>query len=428
MRTSIIGKTVATESISFQSSALFKEVTLAVVELKNEKKELLRDSELSNKLSKIIGHHTGLNITFNIGDVDPCVEIPMVNKNNVLINSFIRNKLNSADGMKMIQEGNGSVRGSVNLKTGMVSGIFSEVQSKVHLPVYMFASTKFDPEEISAIIIHELGHLFTYYEFMSRSVTTNQVLAGLAKGLDGSGTVEERESVLITVKKAMNLSELDTKELSKSTNRRVTEIVVISNIAKQTESELGSNVYDFSTWEYLSDQYAARQGAGRYIVTGLAKLYKSHFNISFRSLPSYLSMEALKATLIIAPFLLLAAGVSIGSAPLTIGVLLIAMDGSGDGAYDRPGARMKRVRDQIVENLKDKKLSKEDVENLTEDLIVIDQVLANVNDRRQFMGIMWDSLIPSARKDLSQIRLQKELEDIAVNDIFVKAAELKQLA
>jgi hypothetical protein len=404
------------ESIDFQSLTFFKELTAQFVELRKVKKEDIPDSEIINTLSSIIKHHTGLNIAFNFADNDPSVAIPMVNKNNILINSFIRNYINSADGLKMINDSKGVVRGSVNIKTGMVSGIFTEVKSTINIPVYMLSEkSKYEPEEVAAILLHEIGHLFTYYEYMSRTVTTNQMLAGLSKALDNSGTVEQRESVLISVKKAANLKDLDVKELAKSNSSKVAEIVVITNIAKEVKSELGSNIYDFSTWEYLADQYAARNGAGRYLVTALEKLYKGMFNKSFRSLPVFLFMEALKLILLFSP-------------ASSISGFLLAMDSDGDGTYDTPEARFKRLRAQIVENLKDKKLSKEDNERLSSDLLTIDDILKNVNDRRQFFGVVYDALAVWNYKDRDQKKLQQNLEAIAVNELFAKSADLRQIA
>lgn len=405
---------VAMESVDFQSPVFFKELALSFSELKKLKKDEIGDSDIATNLSKIVAHHTGLNVVFDIGENDPSVEIPMVDKNNPLINSFIRNYISSSDGIKMIANAGGVARGTVSLRTGKVSGIFTEIKSKIWLPVRMLITDKFTPEEIAAITLHEVGHLFTYYEFITRTVTTNQVLAGLAKALDGTESIDQREAVLINVKRAMNLKDMDTRELAKSNNKKVAEIVVVSNIVKQTESEIGSNVYDFSTWEMLADQFAARFGAGRDLVTGLDKLYRGSWNISFRSLPAYLALEALKlVSLFIIPGMAL---------------IIMSIDGAGDGTYDRPGARMKRIRNQIVENLKDTKLSKDDQERLKADLAAIDDVLKCIEDRRQFVGVLWDVLIPSARKALNQERLQKDLEAIAANDLFVKAADLKALA
>lgn len=421
VRKLIMDNVVVNESILFQvNSQLFKELILSFKALQKEAKDKISDSELVINISKIIKHHTGLNVTLNIANNNPQVTIPMVNKNNVLVNSVIRNVVSSSDGLKIIAESKGAAKGSVNLKTGEVSGIFSEVSSTIDMPTYMFTTMQFTPEEISAIVLHEIGHLVVYYEYMSRTVSTNQALAGVSKALDKSGTVEEREAVLITAKTALRLKDLDAKLLAKSNNKKVAEIVIITNIVKETVSELGCNIYDVSTWEYLADQYAARHGAGRYLATGLEKIYKSIGNISFRSTPTYLAMEALKVLLIISPIMLLITAESM----LGLGMVLMMLD-SDNPTYDRPGERIKRIRDQIVENLKDKKLDKDDIERLNADIAAIDVILKEVDDRRQFISVLWDIVSSTSRKARNQESLQKELEDLIVNDLFVMASKLK---
>lgn len=401
------------ESIDFQSGAFFKELTLAFTELKKVKKDDLQDPDHTGVLAAVVKQHTGMKIVFSIDEYEPCIEIPMVNKNNPLVNNYFRNYIDSSDGMRMIQNAGGVARGTVNLRTGKVDGIYGDLEAKIHLPKTMFSTSTYSPEEIAAVTLHECGHLLTYFEYMARTVTTNQALAGMSKALDGSAGVDEREAVLINVKKALKLGELDVQALAKSNNKKVAEVVVITHVAQQAASELGSNIYDFSTWEYLSDQYAARQGAGRYLATALDKIFRGGWNISFRSMPAYLAFEAFK---IVSLFLVPA-----------VGVLFMMMDGISDPSYDRPGARVQRIRNQIVENLKDKKLSKDDQERLAADLTVVDEMAKQINDRRQLLNVIWDTLSPSSRKARNQELLQKQLEDLAANDLFVKAAALKQL-
>ena len=411
----------ALESIDFQSGALFAELTMAFQALRKIPKGDIADSEEAHNLSAIIANSTGLKISLEFGDMGPAVEIPAINKNNVLINSYIRAFNSSSDGLRLIGEAGGMVRGSVDLAKSKASGVFSEVSTKLHMPLDMVSDTKFTEEELAAVALHEIGHIFTYYEFITRSMTTNQVLAGISKALAGVDDIKVRESVLLSAKKALRLKDLDAAALAKSKSSTVVEAVIITSVAQQSHSELGSNIYDISSWEYLCDQFAARHGAGRHLVTALDKIYRGSKNISFRSTPGFLAIEAFKLILLI---------IAIAQAPfLLVAVLtMFAADGRGIGDYDTPEARFKRVRNQIVENLKDTQLSKDDHDRLTADLITIDEILANVNDRRQFFGVLWDAFNIKARKARSQELLQKELEEIAANELFVKAAALRQMA
>lgn len=431
------GVQLAMEAIHFQKNQEFyKELTIAFEELKKKKSKALRDDgEASHHISKIIKNHTNLKVAFDISDFGPMVEVPHLNKNHPLIHDVHRDWISSADGMRMIGEAGSAVKGSVNLATGKVAGVFAEMDNRMYFPTNMIVGTRYTAEELAAICLHEVGHLITYCEYMDRTVTTNQVLAGLAAGLAGAKTPEEREVILVSTKKALHL-DIDTGELAKEKDGEVVTYVVISNVAKATADEIGFNIYDLNTWEALADQYAARCGAGRALVTGLDKLYRSFGHISFRTTAGYLAMEGLKLTLIVGGFLghLIGPGIPtiwlsfMFSAAINLGIALVTMDGMGDGTYDRPGVRLKKLRNEIVQEMKDKTVTKEQGEKLTEDLLAIDEVLKYVNDREQFLGKIWNLFSADSRRRLSQEALTKELEGLASNDLFVSSLKLRQQA
>lgn len=404
---------LANESVDFQSDAFFKHLVLSYDAIAKLKKADITDSQETNALRTVIKEFSKLNIALDIGYNGPAVEIPKVDKNNVLINNFVRDYVSNVKGLDLVKGADTAVRGSVNRKTGKVDGVFSEIEITLYMPLDMLAGNEFTPEEKAAITLHEVGHLLTYFEYMSNTITTNQVLSGISKGLDESGNVKEKEVLLMSAKKALKLSDLDVDKLTKCNDKKVVEMVVISSVMREASSEIGTNVYDFSSWEYLADQYAARNGCGRHLVTALDKIYRSQWNISTRNIVAYLSLEAVKLSLLfISP---------------AIALVLLAIDGSGDGTYDRPGARMKRVRNQLIEQLKDKNLSKELIININDDIKTIDTVLEKIEDRRQLFGLLWDSLIPSARRAYKQEKLQQQLELFAGNELFKQSAELKDM-
>ena len=401
------------ESISFQKTTFFDELTIAFEEIKKLKFEDVSDSEPIYRISKIIRNHTNLNIVIDSeNDYPPCIEIPNIDRNNPLINSAQRGLVNSTDGLFLIKNADRTLHGTVDIKNAKVTGIFSEIKAKMYLGKYFIHSPNFTPEELAAISLHEVGHLFTYFEFFSRTVYTNQVLAGLSRVLDGSEVQSKREIALVAAKKALNLDKVDLSQF-KDINTQTTQVVLIDALVKETRTELGYNLFAESSWEYLCDQFAARHGAGVHLATALSKIYKSQYNIAYRSLPLYLLVEILK--------LLSVANLVF----LVIAFILVMMDSQDGGGYDLPAARLKRIRDQATQHLKNQKISKDDRRRTLEEISDIDNLLAQMSNRKQLFTYLHEFFSKHTRDEREYRKLQYQLEEIAMNNLYVKAAEFK---
>lgn len=427
------------ESLKFQSDKLFKHLTMLFEEiLKIKDKSARADSPLWRAMEETIFDFTGIQTTIMMDVYGPAVELPSVDRNNILINAWRRPYMSSSDGIKMIHDAGKNAIGFTNPNDGTIGGVFSKVNHKVHMNEGLFdgsESIKFTPEEFSGIMIHELGHIWTFYNYLGNVATTNHVLQGMAIALANEGDFKQREKILKLAADELKLKDLDTASLAKSSDQRVIEHVFISSAIRETRSELGTPYYDLSQAEQLADEYAARFQAHVALVTALDKIERNRtFNISYRSWPMYFLLEAVKivgvigsvlinAISIVSPWVHVAANVT-----RTFLLLLIAADGRGDGEYDRPGARFKRIRSNIVEQLKNKNLSKDQITQLREDILEIDSLVKMVEDKDQVVSILWDFLSPSSRRDQAQIKLQRHLEDIANNEVFVHSAALRQLA
>lgn len=419
--------TPALEAIAFQNPIVFKELTAAYKALEGVNAADIAGDPLLQTVTGIIEHHTGISLipdTTEFGS-GPAVQIPSLNRNNILVESIYRNYISSADGLKMINDADGVARGTVSLRQAKVTGIFTDLKARLFMPASFIADKKFTPEEKAAVTLHEVGHIFTYFEYICRTVKTNQAMAGVAKALDGTNTVDEREAVLITMKRKFNLKDLDTKTLAKSNDKRVAEVVLISNIIMEARDELGANIYNTTSFEYLSDDFAARMGAGAYLATALDKIFRSHHHISYRSGPTYIAVEAIKLGFLLSP--LWAPHAIVTRLAISASLSMLAMDGNGDNTYDRPGARMTRIRNTLMEALKDKTLSDEERKEYETDIETVDDISKSINDRRQWLGAMWDFIWPGARKARTQEKLQQDLEELARNDLFLKSSQLREI-
>lgn len=411
------GNVLSLESIDFQAGqVLFQELTMAFEQLRKVSKKTLPDSDEARMISTIIRNHCDAEVQMSFDVQGPAVQVPNVNKNHPLVVDIHRNMVSSGNGLSLVNSANGVCRGGVNLKISRLTGIFTKIPHIIEFPMGYVVGSKFTNEELAAIVLHELGHIFTYYEYMSRSLTTNQALAGLAQAYKADLTLPERETILLSVHKAVGLGSSGIKELAKSSNNKVVEAVVLSNIMRQSESELGSNIYDMTSWEYLSDQFATRHGAGRHLVTALDKVMNSVFTPSFRSTPVFMAIEAFKILATVSSLM------TLNPFPL-IGIMLTTMP--GNDTYDKPEARFLRVRNQIVEAQKDNRTTQEDRDRLAADLRSIDAITTHVNDRRDFFTLLWHTLSPRFRNQWKQEQLQKDLEAIAASELFDKANQLK---
>lgn len=425
MRTTSLRKTglLATESIQFQSGVFFKELSLLIGEVRKLKSVDIQDSDQLQSIERCIKHHTNLNTEILADtDIGPAVDIPHVTKNHPLVLSFIRNFVSTHDVDDHLKKAGGIIKGSVSLKDGYVDGVFSEIKTTIYLPAKLISGSTFSEDELAAVLLHEIGHLITYYEYLVRTITLNYVLDGISKSIDNSDSVDKRTSILISASKALKLDQKDLDKLATTNSKETVACVFLSKAIEESRSILGNNIYDLNSWEFLADDYATRHQAGKNLVTAFDKIYRAGGDIAFRGTGKYIAFEAAKLALIVIG--LMATTFSLGALLFFASFLMVNSD-SDNPIYDKPEARMRRVRAQIIENLKDNRLPNETINRLKEDIEVIDNIMKEVDDKRQFFGVIYDFF---SSKDRNEILLQQELEQIANNDLFIKAASFKLLA
>jgi hypothetical protein len=421
---------IANEDISFQSDAFFRELAALFRELEGIEPAKMADQEAALQLPAVIAHYTGMNVKVVWGEDGPSVTPPLVTKNHVLLNRWadhIRQRIfSNVDGDRIIAESRTLPVGRVDRRNARVSGVFSELAATLYLPVRIFL-IKLTADEVAALVLHELGHVFVYFELISHTLTTNQILAGLSKKLDQSSGIKDREAVLVKVKSLAELKELDAQLLARSNDRKVVEMVVITSIARELQSELGMPRFDMNSFETLADQFAVRMGAGRELVTAQDRINKAARHVRYRGMLAWFFADVLRVIQLVSvpfapgcdmwPFLMIAWSVDPVSA-----------SDDETAAYGSLKARYERIREQMVEGLKNADLDKDAASAYAEDLKVVDDILATVRDRRDLFACVADFLSPSRRRRGSQEQLQRELERIANNDLFVKAAALRQAA
>jgi hypothetical protein len=436
-------QSLSSESISFQPSDLFNDIVTQIVAIRADQKlcstparSFFNDPKVQ-ELSDIIKKSTGLDIDIiDSADNGPAVYPPQLSGGQILQDPDLAEMGETYDPGFSVQQhsaavlralGKPVIKGTIDLKKAQVTGAFCKMKCMMIMPQSMvIGKHRYSPQEVAAIMLHETGHVFTFMEFISRTVTTNQALAGLSRWLDNSVEQGEREVFFAKAADVMALDAEKKKALVQAKTPEALTFVLLDQGIQRSASELGRSIYDVNSAEYLADQFAARMGAGLHLATALDKVYQTYGATRNMQLVSEFAYVGLTLAT-------LGVGLAVTSPVLVFfGVVFTALILLSDKAaeiYDNPAARLTRIRDQYIQQLKDDKLSPKLRERLLDELKAFDEINKDKTyvDKLGVVGAICYVFKPSYRAAHKYELLQKQIERLANNEAFVQAAKLKEL-
>lgn len=268
---------------------------------------------------------------------------------------------------------------------------------------------KISTEACAAAAVHEIGHAFVVYEFLSRRVHTDYLLRDLMVAVQNK-TGERRE---ITVNRIMldhgYKIALDAKDYS-GTDAEIMAAVAAA-AKKKVISELGADIYDDTTWETLADDFAARHGAGKLVAEYLQFIEDHHSRLS-----TIVSSASIIAGIILFP-------------PLGILVALGSMWlGTRPDVYQPPKERATAIKHSIIAMLKADNLPSSTVVQYLRDLDELNKIIQQTPEVHYNLFEWFGSLISSDRRRWEvESKRVTQLHELANNSLFVRNAQLKLL-
>jgi hypothetical protein len=339
----------------------------------------------------------------------------------------MRTKQASMD--RAVATGKHSALGTVDILTATVGGDFSTITAYLLLPAgFLMFGDLYDavvvsPEEVAAIILHEMGHLFTSFEYLNRVTATNQVLATLS---DAQANQPETYEILVTRTASEREYNAEvTQALKKAKNPEEVAIVLFGGEIERCITQIGGSVFEASSCEQLADQFAVRMGAGMYLATSLAKL--EDLRGSGHLLPlagniligmGYIATIGFSAAVL--------AGIYVTLALIIVSVSIISMDRLD--LYGDFQSRLSRLRADMVEQIKRVKFTGEQRELILEQIAKVDEILKGQKSNLSIMETIAYYLRPGYRSNYKYEMLQRQIEALAANGLFVKAERFKVLA
>lgn len=414
---------VGVEAIAYQTTKFYDELTELVEQFRKANVYTTQEAAKMG-IPKLIEDYTGLSVRIDIESSwspNAMIRIPDMDKNHPMLNNFYRGWFTNNDMHTISKMVNDKFTGVIDRKNSKVAGHFSKITAPLYLTTALLKSEKFSASEIAAIMLHELGHLYTFFERIIDLVSINYAAWSAAERIMKTEQDADRVVILTEFSNAVNADLIDKETMAKMDGKDVIFTHLVCETVKNRRNEEGDMVYSYRGYEFSSDQFAVRHGAGADLGSALDKVYRAQFlNPSYISWPTHVAIQSIG---FLYQVLMASTGVAGG---LFVALFLLAARPMNK-TYDDPRQRMERIKREMVGELK-LKLSDERRRQLVQDIEAIDTMMSNVNDKAEWLEAIWKYLIPAGRSNQAKMEFQQSLERLANNNLFFQAARLDNMA
>ena len=418
-------------------------VTEAFADIDNKKyktnEELLKKSKHISNIIRLIKKRFNINIVFDpaLSNYMPAAIIPF--ESDYLTTNDQFNGISKSDFTNMFQ-GRGLYKhirnveierknlrktlhdktGYINIKGARLGGYLSEAKHYLIINFFSLKLLDMNPREVTAVILHEVGHAFTGLETHHRLTTTNSTIMDIMDKLN-KHEVEEAEYLY-----KHHFTAEDVKDAEHHNNDPIVNFYgkLARSYVKELDSQLLDGKYDETNFENLADSFAGRFNLGDALVTGLDKLHSRYGNTYRGTSGRVIYFTALLINVFILLFLLASQMYMAFTFLILVAGLLF---GTKDSimTYDNPKERYNRIRNGITNNLKNTDLPDDVVKMLLAQWTKITEILDEVINNKILPQVIADTFIPSNRSMNKNIEVQQLVENSFNNILFVKSAQVR---
>lgn len=386
-------------------------------------------------LTALVSKRTGMQVLFVCEESYDCwAEPPLLDANNPFFRQLKGDGL--FDNRRPILERHQralrlaqDTRSWVDLKAGRVEGVFSSLSNRILLGKNLLLDQKFTSEEVAAVILHELGHLFSFYETLAYTTASNMAITTAVEALQGMDDKSQRLKLLSQSASAFN-AKLPP-EINEEEDGDTVKVLLLQAIEQAEQNrvrEMAANKevrYNHRSIEFMADQYAVRSGAAVPLASAQHKLAKIGVPDYGRSRASFYAIQASRVALLAASFAIPGAGLVIGPTLLVLSGMLLASQAAGDDERSDPSERLAQISRDIIQLLKNPRLDKQSRRQLSADLEAITALREEVAENHGIVRFLYRNVLPSGRRQAKARELQKGIEELINNNLFVHASRLR---
>lgn len=395
------------ESIKKQNTALFDALSQCVRKLRDSG-DYTTTSVKKSLIMQVIKDHTGLNIILYIKPgwqacIYPCRLTPQHVFNNYAAQSLAN---------QIIDVSKTTLKGAVDSENAKVSGVFSETASELFIGTTLFEPGFLTDSQIAAIILHELGHAFTYFQFMSTIAYGSLVIEQTVRNIFLTDDYQQKKIHIKEADEILGLEQESRIEDWVDTSKENLEVLLATRFYRALKSRSTTSYYDVRNCEQLADIFSAKHGAAVDLAKANHKLntiYGTYGNANF-------FVHVLRETAHLLRIIF-------RSGP-SLSMIMLSMD--QPKKYDDPKDRITFLKFHLIDDLKQLP-SGDNVtrSNIVDSIKEIDDILNSIKDRRSVIKFIHQTMTSVGKSAHKQQEQQKQLEEMLYNNLYFQSAKLK---
>ena len=404
--------------------SFFNELKEKIAELRKTKMTPA-DVKKAN-IPAVIMKHTGMNIDFSIDprkQINAYMMIPMMDRNHPFWTTHGYDKyVNDTSDLRYVGKRKqiNQIEVWTNDANYTIGGAWSKVVVKVKMLAGLMNSAVFTDGGVTAILLHELGHVYTYFSLFGKLTRKNFLTNEAIKEVLSDEPLEKRVQVLELLEKDLNIT-IQNKEKILQTDKKTRGEVIQSIVLTETVIGGGTSSinagYDTRNLEQIADQFAIYHGAGADLAVAMNELYKKFGSIETVSNAAFVIIEILKAALFVSV-------VMVNPILALVGLILSI---PGHKVYDDPQARVELIRKQLVGGLKEAKGNPDLNAQLLDQIATLEKLEGALKDRRTLYTLVYQTITPRGRTMYRQEVFMKSVENLLYNDTYLSAAKFGDL-
>lgn len=408
-----ISTLVGNETISVQTDNFHEKLTNIISEyrdndtVKTEESQKKFYKDVSDSLTK----RFGLNIEFEIKGIpflkNAWANINIYVRTHPLYDDFRLKGLRKAEllGKKEV------ITANIDLKKAYISGSITNYKNTLCVTKALFDDKELTSAEISAVILHEVGHLFTFIEYLLYATKINTVILTRTQDILDTPHDDYKERMAI-IDKDTDLKKLPNdykNDLVGATMEDSVATIIYKGMIENMNSFAGMDYYSNRYAEQAADLFSIRNGASIEISTFLKKIGNRNPSKTFTVIEDVLTTIF-----------------TFGLGPMLEALSLVFL-GNPKDLYDDPQQRVDVIKQEYINRLKDVSEPEER------------KMLLNViNELKEISE--WSRKSPSTlshyiayatssryRSRVNGINRIKEIESLIDNDLYVSGNSLTNI-